>query len=150
MSDTKIRVLCVEDHEATASFYRLALGLEADIEHVGNRESTVGLVEAVRAARPDVVLLDLRIPGCDSLAALSELRASHPALVIMVVSGLDDPRVVDEAFARGASAFFLKSFDIDELPKAIRRAAAGERVDTRRSHARGRFDARPPDPPPGP
>jgi DNA-binding NarL/FixJ family response regulator len=129
--DQKIRVLCVEDDEATASFYRISLNLEPDMQHVGNRSSTEGLLEAVRAARPTVVLLDFRIHGSDSLAALSELRAQFPTLVVIVVSGMDDPKVVDEAFARGASAFFLKGIDLERLPQTIRRAAAGERFNSR-------------------
>ena len=126
----KIRVLCVDDHEATTSFYRLALDLEPDMEFVGSRRSTEGLLQAVEATRPSVLLLDLLIPGCDSLQALAEIRSHFPSLVILVASGLDEGDVVEEVFRRGGSGFFLKSLDLSDLVTMIRRAAAGERVNT--------------------
>src|SRR5262245_4773456 len=95
VSESKIRVFCVEDDPATSRYYQLALRDEPDLEFVGAQESTDGLLEKVDSLRPHVALLDLLIPGCEPLDTLSELRARHPELVVVVVSGLDDPRVVE-------------------------------------------------------
>lgn len=130
MVGEEIRVFCVDDHEGTSSLYRLAMELESDMEFVGSLASTEGLLQAVEAARPSVLLLDLVIPGCDTLEALRKLRARFPALVVLVVSGLDAGDIVAEAFRCGASGFLLKTMDLDELTPVIRRAAAGERVNT--------------------
>ena len=126
----KIRVFCVEDDEATARLYRLTLDVEADMEFVGSRPSTEGLLQELEAVQPSVLVLDLLIPGCDTLEALAEIRAGFPALPVLVVSGLDEGDVVEEAFRRGASGFFLKTMDLTDLTSAIRRTAAGERVNT--------------------
>ena len=128
MAGEKLRVFCVDDDPDTSTFYRLALELEPDMELVGSHESTVGLNEAVADARVSILLLDLLIPGCDSLQALADLRARFPDLPVLVVSGLDEPTVVAEAFRRGANGFFLKTMDLGNLVDAIRRTAAGERV----------------------
>jgi DNA-binding NarL/FixJ family response regulator len=130
MVGERIRVFCVDDHEETSGFYRIALEFESDMKLVGSLPSTEGLLLAVEATRPSVLLLDLVIPGCDALAALEKLRARFPDLVILVVSGLEESDVVAEAFRRGASGFFLKTMDLRGLTSVIRRAAAGERVNT--------------------
>ncbi len=130
MEGVKIRVFCVDDDESTSRFYQHTLNLEADMEFVGSYLSTDGLLQAVEDAKPSVLLLDLLIPGCDTLEALEELRARFPLLAVLVVSGLDDGDVVAEVFRRGASGFFLKTMDLTQLTSVIRRAAAGERVNT--------------------
>ena len=124
----KIRVFCVDDDKAATSFYQLAFSFEPDMEFVGSRASTEDLLKAVEAAQPSILLLDLLIPGCDTLATLSELRARFPNVMVLVVSGLDDEDVVNEIFRRGASGFSLKTMDFSDLTAVIRRTAAGERV----------------------
>ena len=124
----KIRVFCVDDDKAATSFYQLAFSFELDMEFVGSRTSTEGLLKAVEAAQPSILLLDLLMPGCDTLATLSELRACFPSLMVLVVSGLDEGDVVTEAFRRGASGFSLKTMDFSDLTSVIRRTAAGELV----------------------
>lgn len=119
-----IRVLCVDDHEDTAHYYRIALKLEPDMTCVGIAATTEGLLELVEQARPTVVLLDLVIPGCDSLTALSSLRASFPDLVIVVNTGLQDPELVAEARKRGANAFHVKALELQDTFASIREAAA--------------------------
>lgn len=143
MSDeTTIRVLCVDDHEDTAHYYRVALRLEPDMECVGLAASTEGLLELVEQTQPTVVLLDLVIPGCDSLAALSDLRARFPDLVIVVNTGLQVPELVVQARERGANAFHVKGLELWDTVLAIRSAVAlGPRAFT---PPRGMEDALPP------
>ena len=143
MGTDKIRVFCVDDDESTVAYYRIAFSIEPDMELVGSSPSTKGLLEAVAAARPTVVLLDLLIPGYDSLEALEELHARWPDLAILIVSGLESDEKVREAFERGARGFFLKATDPTELTAVIRRTAAGERVDTRSRSGRPPGAARP-------
>lgn len=121
--ETTIRVLCVEDHEDTAQYYRVALGLEPDMECVGLAATTAGLVELVERLRPTLVLLDMLIPGCDSLAALGELRARFPELVIVVCTGLQQPELVQAAHDRGANGFHVKGLELQDTITVIRTAA---------------------------
>lgn len=130
MAEDRIRIFCVDDHEATTTLYALALSFEPDMEFVGSRTSTAGLVQALAAARASVLMLDLLIPGCDSLEALSDVRAHFPSLIVIVASGLDEGEVVEAAFRRGASGFYLKTMDFTDLTSMIRRAASGERINT--------------------
>jgi DNA-binding NarL/FixJ family response regulator len=125
-----IRVFSIDDDEPTSNLYRVAVGFEPDMEFAGSCTTTAGMIQAVEAARPSILLLDLMMPGCDTLAALRELRARFPTLIVLVVSGLDEASIVTEAFLRGASGFFLKTVDLASVISAIRRAVAGERVNT--------------------
>jgi DNA-binding NarL/FixJ family response regulator len=123
-----IRVLCVEDDEATATFYRVALGFEPDLECVATLPGAERLAEEVERLRPDVVVLDLGIPGPDPLEVLSEVAARHPQVGVLVASGYDDPETIDQAFARGARGFAVKTSDLHDMIDAIRRVGRGERV----------------------
>jgi two-component system response regulator YesN len=126
----RIRVFCVDDDESTVAFYRIAFSIEPDLQFAGSLPSTKGLLAAVEEARPSVLLLDLLIPGQDSLAALEQLHARWPELAVLIVSGLESDEAVARAFERGARGFFLKATDPSQLTAVIRRIAAGERVDT--------------------
>lgn len=126
MAGDKIRIFLVDDQEEANRFCQLMWSFEPDLELVGSRTTTDGLVEALAATRPSLLVLDLLIPGCDSLAALSEVRARFPSLVVLVASGLDDADIVKEVLRRGASGFFVKSLDLSDLTSLIRRAAGGE------------------------
>ena len=123
-----IRVLCVDDDEATAAFYRIALGFEPDLECVATLPGAERLTEEVERLRPDVVVLDLGIPGTDPLEALSEVSARHQGVGVLVASGYDDPETIDQAFARGARGFAVKTADLNDMIDAIRRVGRGERV----------------------
>lgn len=123
-----IRVLCVEDDEATAAFYRAALGFEPDLECVATLPGSERLSEEVERLRPHVVVLDLGIPGSDPLEALAEVTARHPQVGVLVASGYDDPETIEQAFARGARGFAVKTADLHDVVDAIRRVGRGERV----------------------
>jgi DNA-binding NarL/FixJ family response regulator len=143
METDPIRVFCVDDDESTVAFYRIAFSIEPGMEFAGSLPSPRGLLAAVEQARPTVVLLDLLIPGHDTLEALAELHARCPELAVLVVSGLESDEAVTRAFECGASGFFLKATDPTQLTAVIRRIAAGERVDTTSRPARPPGPARP-------
>jgi two-component system response regulator NreC len=122
-----ISVVIVDDHAVVRSGLRLVLEAEEDIT-VEDEGGTAD--EAVRLARlhkPDVVLLDVTMPGRSGLAAAEEIRKAAPKASILVLSMHDDPSYVREAFANGASGYLLKEAADAELVAAVREVAAGNR-----------------------
>ncbi|HEY3543746.1 MAG TPA: response regulator transcription factor [Gaiellaceae bacterium] len=122
-----IRVVIVDDHAVVRSGLRLLLEGEDDI-HVDDEGGTAD--EAVRLARlhkPDVVLLDVTMPGRSGLDAAADIKQAAPAAHILVLSMHDDPSYVREAFAAGASGYLLKEAADADLVAAIRDVAGGAR-----------------------
>jgi DNA-binding NarL/FixJ family response regulator len=126
-----IRVICVDDDSSTTELHRVVLGHQPDMECVGTRESTIGLVEEIGRAGANVLM-----PDSDPLSCIAEARTRYPGLVILVVSGMDDPSVVEETLARGADGYYLKTIDLREMIEAIRMAARGEVLDHRNRRGR--------------
>jgi DNA-binding NarL/FixJ family response regulator len=121
--ERKIRVLCVDDDAATRTLYRLIVGAEPDMECVAALSSAATLVEAVAANRPDVVLLDLRMPGPDPMEELRHTSRAHPQARVVVFSGLDDAESVEQALSSGAAAYLSKDTPPEEMLATIRRLA---------------------------
>ena len=121
--ERKIRVLCVDDDAATRTLYALIVGAEPDMECVASLPAAAELAQALAVERPDVVLLDLRMPGPDPMEALRDAARSHPQARVVVFSGLDDPDSVAEAFASGAAAYLSKDAPPEEMLATIRRLA---------------------------
>jgi two-component system response regulator DesR len=121
--ERKIRVLCVDDDAATRTLNALIVGAEPDMECVASLPSAAELAQALAVERPDVVLLDLRMPGPDPMEALRDAARSHPQARVVVFSGLDDPDSVAEAFASGAAAYLSKDAPPEEMLATIRRLA---------------------------
>jgi two-component system, NarL family, response regulator NreC len=122
-----IRVVIVDDHAVVRSGLRLVLEAEDDIQ-VEDEGGTAD--EAVRLARlhkPDVVLLDVTMPGRSGLSAAAEIKQAAPEAQILVLSMHDDPSYVREAFAEGASGYLLKEAADAELVAAVREVASGGR-----------------------
>jgi two-component system, NarL family, response regulator NreC len=122
-----IRVVIVDDHAVVRSGLRLVLEAEDDIQ-VEDEGGTAD--EAVRLARlhkPDVVLLDVTMPGRSGLSAAAEIKQAAPKAQILVLSMHDDPSYVREAFAEGATGYLLKEAADAELVAAVREVASGGR-----------------------
>jgi two-component system response regulator NreC len=122
-----IRVVIVDDHAVVRSGLRLLLEGEDDI-HVEDEGGSAD--EAVRLARlykPDIVLLDVTMPGRSGLEAAQEIKQAAPQAQILVLSMHDDPSYVREAFAAGASGYLLKEAADAELVHAVREVASGSR-----------------------
>jgi two-component system response regulator NreC len=122
-----IRVVIVDDHAVVRSGLRLLLEEVEDV-HVEDEGGTAD--EAVRLARlhkPDVVLLDVTMPGRSGLAAVAEIRQAAPQARILILSMHDDPSYVREAFGAGATGYLLKEAADAELVAAVREVAAGGR-----------------------
>ena len=120
-----IRVLVVDDHAVVRTGLKLLLAAEADLEVVGEAGTAREAVFEVRAHKPDVVLLDVVMPGESGIEALPKLLIESPETKVLVLSMQDDPNYVREAFAVGASGYVLKEAVDAEVVEAIRQVAAG-------------------------
>src|SRR5262245_38399532 len=121
----RLKLLIADDHQLMREGIRLALADAHDIEVVGETASGAEVLPLVRDTSPDVVLLDLRMPGMDGLRCLEQLRQRHPEVKAVVLSGTDEADVIDAAFQRGAAAFILKRIDPADLAPVIRQALDG-------------------------
>ena len=123
-----IRLLVVDDHQLFASSVADALAAEPDIEVVGMAHDVAGAERAVAMAKPDVVLLDHRLPDGDGVATISRLTQLHPAAQIVVLTASTADQVLVAAIEAGAAGFLSKTRSLRELKAAVRAAAAGESV----------------------
>ncbi len=121
-----IRILIVDDHAVVRSGLRLLLDREDDLEPVGEAGDGKRAVRLARELQPDVVLLDVVMPGPSGVDAAAEIRVESPSSRILMLSMQDDPTYVRQAFAAGAAGYVLKDAADSELVEAIRRVAAGE------------------------
>ncbi|MFI9818088.1 response regulator [Saccharothrix variisporea] len=118
-----IRVVVADDQELVRAGFAMILDAQPDIEVVAEVGDGAAAVEAVRALRPDVVLLDIRMPGVDGIEAAR--RVGGEAKVLMLTT-FDVDEYVFEALKAGASGFLLKDVRRDDLVHAVRVVAAGE------------------------
>ncbi len=121
-----IRVLLVDDQAMVRAGLRMILDSEPDIEVVGEVEDGEGAAAAVAKHLPDVILMDIRMPGMDGLAATREVIAAHPEAKVVVLTTFDLDEYVYGALRAGASGFLLKSADGDTLVNAVKIVAGGE------------------------
>jgi two-component system, NarL family, response regulator LiaR len=123
-----IRVLVVDDHKLVRQGLRFLLEQEPGFEVVGECSDGGQVGESVRRLRPDVVLLDLIMPGVDGITALRELKLSRPGTrVVILTSHRGDDRVLD-AVAAGADCYLLKTAGVEDVISTVRAAAAGQSV----------------------
>ena len=122
----RLKVLIADDHELMLEAVRIAFAQEADdFEVVASTSKGTQVLPLVAQKQPDLVLLDLRMPGMDGLKCLELLSKRHPDVRAVVLSGLEDPGVIRAAFNRGARAFIRKNINPRDLPSAIRQALDG-------------------------
>jgi DNA-binding NarL/FixJ family response regulator len=121
-----IRVLLADDQAIVRTGLRTLLGAEPDIEIVGEAADGNEVLAALHQTRPDVVLMDIRMPGLDGIAATAEIvhEGSDTRVCILTTYGLDE--YVYDALAAGASGFLLKTDSPDRIVTTLRAIAAGE------------------------
>jgi DNA-binding NarL/FixJ family response regulator len=121
-----VRVLLVDDHEVFLQGLVLLLGQDDRLEIVGTATNGADAVQLATTLHPDVVLLDVVMPGMDGFAAAEELRAREPDAAVVLVSGLDEEAASARATSVGAAAFVTKGEAVDRLPDILV-AVAGAR-----------------------
>jgi DNA-binding NarL/FixJ family response regulator len=120
-----MRVLIADDHRLIAEGIKRSLTETDDFEVVGEASSGTEVLPLVRRTSPDLVLLDLKMPGLDGLSALELIKRDHPSIKVVIISASSDPAVIQTALARGASAYVLKSVNPVDLPATLRQAMEG-------------------------
>jgi DNA-binding NarL/FixJ family response regulator len=120
-----IRVLVVDDHQVVRQGLRAFLDVQDDIDVVGEAADGAQCVALAERLRPDVVLLDLRMPGADGLEALRALRECGNPARVLVVTSFTEPAVVLPAVRAGAAGYVYKNVDPHALATAIRAVHAG-------------------------
>jgi DNA-binding NarL/FixJ family response regulator len=120
-----IRVLVVDDHPVVRQGIRTFLDLQDDLTVVGEAVDGASCVVAARECRPDVILLDLRMPGTDGVAALHELRRTGNPARVLVITSFTEPSAVLPAVRAGAAGYVYKDVDPSALVAAIRAVHAG-------------------------
>jgi DNA-binding NarL/FixJ family response regulator len=123
-----IRLLVADDHPVVRDGMRAMLATQPDMELVGEAATGTEAVAAVRALRPDVVLMDLQMPDLDGPAAIATLREQQPQVHVLVVTTFGTDADVTRAVAAGATGYLLKDAPREQLFSAIRAAARGEAV----------------------
>ena len=127
MGEGPIRVVIADDHRVVRTGLRLLLEMEAGFEVVAEADDVSTARHYVRAHRPNVLVLDLNMPGEPSLASIPALRTEIPETQVVVLTMQDDPAFAREALKAGALGFVLKRAAENELIEAVRLAAKGER-----------------------
>jgi DNA-binding NarL/FixJ family response regulator len=118
-----IRVVLVEDNQVFREGLELVLGLRSDIEIVGAAEDGSDAVELARDLRPDVVLMDYRLPGMDGVEATAAVLQAYPGAAVIGLTASANVRERDALREAGAVACLSKDDDLDEIVAAIHRAA---------------------------
>ena len=125
-TDEPIRVVLADDHERMRRSLRLLLDEESGVEVTAEAEDLAAVACHVQRHEPQVLVLDLRIPGGSGIETIGRLRERAPETQIVVMTMQDDAAFVQHALAAGALGFVVKDRADEELPSAIRAAARGE------------------------
>lgn len=144
---SKIRVFLTDDHTLFRQGVRTLLSAEPDLEIAGEAANAADAVELTRQTRPDIVLMDIGMPGMSSFEATRQIRKERPETKIVFLSMYDDEDYLAEGMEIGASGYILKDSPADQLLTAIREVYRGGNylsprllarlVDDFRTHGRG-------------
>jgi DNA-binding NarL/FixJ family response regulator len=127
-----MKILIADDHQLMLAGMRQVLELDGGFEVVAEAYHGTEVVPLVGQTQPEVVLLDIRMPGLDGLVCLDRLRSRYPEVRVVMCSMSSDPEQIQSAFKRGACGYIVKSINPRDLGSAIRQA-----VDGTAYHARG-------------
>lgn len=123
---TNIKILLVDDHEVVRRGLALLLGMETDLQVVGDAASGIAAIQQVQALKPDLVLLDLRMPGMRGVQVARSIKQVAPRTKVLIVSGVDNAEEIVSALESNVDGYVLKEAPPDELIHAIRVIASGE------------------------
>jgi DNA-binding NarL/FixJ family response regulator len=122
----RARVLLIDDHEMARRGLRAMLSAADWIDVVGEGDSCETGLKLAEELDPNMVLLDIRMPGLDGLACLERLKARHPRIAVVIVTLYDDRRYVLEAIRRGAAGYLLKDATTAEVIQTLHNVANGQ------------------------
>jgi DNA-binding NarL/FixJ family response regulator len=127
----EITCLIVDDHEVVREGLRLSLSRAAHIRVIGEASDGAQAVGLVERRKPDVVLMDVRMPGMDGLAATKEILQKAPGTAILIFTAFSERALLERALDSGAKGYILKEAPHDDLLRAIERiAGGGEYIDS--------------------
>lgn len=126
MTEPTVRVLIADDHTIVRSGVRLLLATEPDIDVIGEARDGVEALAEIELLQPDVVLMDIAMPGLDGLAATREIKSRWPQINIIVLTMHRQDEYFFEALRAGASGYILKGAETSDLINAVRVANRGE------------------------
>ena len=124
----RIRVLMVDDSEMVRTGLRALLATEATLEVVGEAANLASGVDASVRLKPDVVLMDIRLPDGTGIDACRQIRKRSPESRVLIVTSVIDDSIVDDAIRAGAHVYLLKEIDGRGLVNAVRDVAAGKSI----------------------
>jgi DNA-binding NarL/FixJ family response regulator len=120
-----IRVLLVDDQNLVRQGIRLLLEIEPDIQVIGQAANGREALQQVEALLPDVVLMDVRMPEMDGVAATRQLSARFPEIGVIILTTFEDDEIVFDGLKAGARGYLLKDISSEEMAEAVRKVAAG-------------------------
>src|SRR6202158_2930893 len=123
---TKKRILVVDDHPIIRQGLALMLNREADLVVCGEAEDATGAMLVMVSARPDVLIVDISLNGPDGLDLLKNIRTTHPALPVLILSMHDESIYAERALRAGANGYIMKQEATEKVLVAIRRILNGE------------------------
>jgi DNA-binding NarL/FixJ family response regulator len=123
---TRTKCLAVDDHASVRQGLDLMFGQADDLELVGTVETGEEVVAAIRRHKPEVVIMDVRLPGIDGISALRRIQDGAPSVKTVIFSAYGDRRLLSDAIAAGARGYVMKGSPPEDLLRAVRTVVAGK------------------------